>query len=318
MSGNFIISHDPETLPAPLLGAVVAIGNFDGVHRGHAGVIERAKALAARLHKPCAVLTFEPHPADFFGKSAVVFRLTPEVAKAQCLADLDIDGMIVFRFDAALSALTAENFVSDILVKRLNISAAVAGYDFHFGKARAGSPQFLKDAGARYGFAVEIVEKITADSHGSIEAVSSTSTREMLQNGDVRSAAQALGHPYFVLGTVVKGEQIGRTLGFPTANIRLDVSNRLRHGIYAVRIKYSGKLFNGVASYGRRPTFDNGAPLLETFLFDFNESLYGRELSIIFVDWIRPELKFDSIDALKVQMQDDARVAKERLADLSH
>lgn len=318
MDAVFTISHDPLSPPPALCGAVVAIGNFDGVHRGHAGVIARAKELAAKIGKPCAVLTFEPHPADFFGKTSVVFRLTPEAAKARRLAELHLDGMLVFSFDAALSSLSAEDFVSQILVKRLGISAAVAGYDFHFGKARAGSPQFLIDAGARYGFAVEIVEKITADAQGSIEAVSSTKTRELLEAGDVKRAGQALGHPYFVLGTVIQGEQIGRTLGFPTANMQLDGSNRLRHGIYAVRVLVDGKTYDGVASYGRRPTFDNGAPLLESFLFDFSGNLYGKALEVQFVDWIRPELKFDSVEALTDQMQDDVRVAKESLAQLHH
>lgn len=311
---SFILSHNPASPPAGLNGAVVAIGNFDGVHRGHAGVIARARALAAKLGKPCAVLTFEPHPADYFAHTAVVYRLTPEAAKARCLANLQLDGMVVFSFDAALSSLSAEEFVAEILVKRLNISAAVAGYDFHFGKARGGTPQFLCEAGKRYGFAVEIVDKITADAQGSIEAVSSTKTREALEIGNVKGAALALGHPYFVIGTVIKGEQIGRTLGIPTANMKLDASNRLRQGIYAVRVVVDGKTHDGVASYGRRPTFDNGAPLLESFLFDFSGDLYGKELEVQFIDWIRPELKFDGIEALKVQMQDDVRVAKERLS----
>jgi riboflavin kinase/FMN adenylyltransferase len=311
---SFLIAHDPTCPPDGLAGAVVAIGNFDGVHRGHAAVIERAKALAKKLNRPCAVLTFEPHPADFFGKGRVVFRLTPEGAKARALADLGLDGMIVFSFDAALSGLSAEEFVADILHRRLAISGAVVGYDFHFGKGRSGSPAFLAEAGKRYGFTVEIVEKITADAAGSLDAVSSTATRKALEAGDVKTAALMLGHPFFALGTVIKGEQIGRTLGIPTANIKMDASSQLRHGIYAVTAKVDGQHYQGVASYGRRPTFDNGAPLLETYLFDFSDDLYGKQIEIAFIDWIRPELKFDSIEALIAQMQDDVRVAKEKLA----
>eukprot|EP01037_Dinobryon_pediforme_P014123 gene14123-14242_t len=313
MSQPFIF-HDPVHPPAHLSGAVVAIGNFDGVHRGHAAVIARARALAQKLGKPCVVLTFEPHPADFFQKNTVVFRLTPESAKAQALSALGLDAMVVLSFDTTLSNLTAEQFVAEILVKRLAISGAVVGYDFHFGKARGGSPMFLCEAGARYGFTVEIVERITADADGSIEAVSSTATRTALEQGDVKLAARLLGHPFFVLGTVIRGEQIGRTLDMPTANLKMDISSRLRHGIYAVKVRVGGTQYDGVASYGRRPTFDNGAPLLESFLFDFSGDLYGQEIEVAFVDWLRPELKFDSIEALKVQMQDDARLARARLA----
>jgi len=195
MSQSFVV-HDPACLPAHLRGAVVAIGNFDGVHRGHAAVIARAKALAHKLGKPCLVVTFEPHPADYFSKTYGVFRLTPEAAKARALAVLGLDAMVVLRFDDALSGLSAEAFVADILVKKLAICGAVVGYDFHFGKARGGSPEFLRQAGARHGFDVEIVEKITADAHGSIEAVSSTATRKALEQGDVKQAAQLLGHPF--------------------------------------------------------------------------------------------------------------------------
>eukprot|EP01037_Dinobryon_pediforme_P009436 gene9436-9516_t len=315
MSHPFIL-HNPAQPPEHLAGAVVAIGNFDGVHRGHAAVIARAKALAKKLGKPCVVLTFEPHPADFFQKSTVVFRLTPEAAKARALAALGLDGMVVLSFDAALSSLTAEEFVADILVKKLAISGAVVGYDFHFGKARGGSPAFLREAGARYGFVVEIVEKITADDDGCIEAVSSTATRAALEQGDVKQAARLLGHPFFAIGTVIKGEQIGRTLDMPTANIKMDPSSRLRHGIYAVRVRVGEAVYGGVASYGRRPTFDNGLPLLESFLFDFSGDLYGKGIEVAFVDWLRPELKFDSIEALKKQMHEDARLARERLAGM--
>jgi len=205
MSQSFVL-HDPASLPAQMQGAIVAIGNFDGVHRGHAAVIARAKTLAHTQGRPCLVLTFEPHPADFFSATSHVFRLTPEAAKARALAALGLDGMVVLRFDAALAGLSAEEFVAEILVKKLAIGGAVVGYDFHFGRARGGSPQFLREAGARHGFAVEIVEKITADADGPIEAVSSTATRKALEAGDVKLAAHLLGHPFFALGTVIKGE----------------------------------------------------------------------------------------------------------------
>jgi riboflavin kinase/FMN adenylyltransferase len=307
---DFIVAINSDATSAGLAGAVVAIGNFDGVHRGHVAVIKRAEALAQRLKKPCAVLTFEPHPSDFFLGSNTIFRLTPCDTKAVALARRGIDGMIVLRFDAALAALPAEAFVRDVLVGRLKVAAVVAGYDFHFGKDRSGTPAFLIEAGQRYGFAVEIVERIAADASGSIEAASSTATRAALELGDVTCAQDLLGHPYFVIGEVIHGEKRGATLGFPTANLRLDASNRLRHGVYAVEVRLGEATYGGVANYGRRPTFDNGAPLLEVFLFDFSGDLYGQTIEVAFVGFIRGEEKFSSLDALKAQIKCDEAAAR--------
>ena len=311
---SFTRALNPPPLPAELAGCVVAIGNFDGVHRGHRAVILRAQALARQLGKPCAVLTFEPHPADFFGGKSVIFRLTPEEAKARCLARLGLDGMIVLAFDASLAALSAQAFVADVLVGRIGVSAVVAGYDFHFGKARAGTPQFLAEAGRHHGFGVEIVARIAQDAAGSIEAVSSTATREALLRGDVMSARTLLGHEYFIVGTVIHGQKLGRTLGFPTANIALDPSCRLATGIYAVRVILDGHTNGGVASFGHRPTFDNGAALLEVFVFDFSGDLYGREIEVAFVARIRGEEKFGSAEALVARMQVDEAEARAVLA----
>ena len=310
----FVIARDPAAPPPGLENCVVAIGNFDGLHRGHKAVIARARSLAARLKRPCAVLTFEPHPSDYFARSQVIFRLTPSEAKARMLMRLGLDGMIVFSFDVALAGLSAADFVAEILSRRVGASAVVAGYDFHFGKGRAGGPQFLKDAGARLGFLVEIVDKISADAAGSLDAVSSTATREALEAGDVARARALLGHDYFIVGEVIEGKQIGRTLGFPTANIAPDGSRRLRHGIYAVRVVVDGAVHDGVASFGRRPTFDNGAPLLEVYVFDFSGDLYGKNLEVAFVGFVRGEAKFDSIDALTARMREDAVAARALLA----
>lgn len=306
---------DPRDPPAGLAGAVVAIGNFDGVHRGHVAVIKRAEALARRLGKPCAVLTFEPHPSDFFLGPNTIFRLTPCGTKAVALARLGIDGMIVLRFDAALAALPAEAFVRDVLLARLQVAAVVAGYDFHFGKNRSGTPAFLIEAGTRYGFEVEIVERIAADESGSIEAASSTAMRTALESGDVERAKDLLGHPYFVIGEVLHGEKRGASLGFPTANLRLDASNRLRHGVYAVEVRLGETIHGGVANYGRRPTFDNGAPLLEVFVFDFAGDLYGATLEVAFRGFIRGEEKFASLDALKAQIKQDEATARAMLGN---
>lgn len=311
----FVLAIDPATAPPGLAGAVVAIGNFDGVHRGHIAVIERAEALAHRLGRPCAVLTFEPHPSDYFRGPNTIFRLTPLEAKARIFKRLGLEGMIVISFDAALARLPAEDFVAEILLRRLGVRAVVAGYDFHFGAGRTGTPAFLKEAGARHGFEVEIVARIAADSADEREAASSTATRAALEAGDVERAAHLLGHPFSILGKVVEGQKLGRTIGFPTANILPDPSCRLRHGIYAVRAEVGGRVCDGVANYGRRPTFDNGPALLETYLFDFDGDLYGQTMEVFFVGWIRAEAKFPSIDALVAQIRDDEAQAKEILRE---
>lgn len=311
---HFIVARDPRSPPPDLSGAVLALGNFDGLHRGHKGVIARAKALADKLRKPCAVLTFEPHPADFFAGSAVIFRLTPPEAKAALLGRLGLDGMIIMSFDAGFAALTAEQFTRDILSRRLGVSAVVAGYDFRFGAGRQGDAEFLKREGARLGFSVEIVERISKDEAGSLDAVSSTATREALERGDVALARSLLGSPYFIEGVVIHGEKRGRHLGFPTANIALDPSNRLRYGVYAVTLECRGVVYPGVASFGRRPTFDDGPPLLEVFLFDFSGDLYDERVEVVFYGFIRGEEKFSSIDDLVARMRADVTEAKEILA----
>jgi riboflavin kinase/FMN adenylyltransferase len=301
----FIVARDPVAPPAGLEGAVAAVGNFDGVHRGHKGVIARAQALAAHLGKPCVVVSFEPHPADFFAGKSVIFRLTPPQAKAAQLERLGLDGLILLTFDAAFAALSAPDFAEEILARRLGLSAVVAGYDFRFGAKRAGDAAFLQAESERLGYAVEIVERIAQDEAGSLDAVSSTATREALEIGDVGLANRLLGHPYFVEGVVERGKQLGRTLGFPTANIALDPSNRLRYGVYAVTLTVDGVTRDGVASFGRRPTFDNGPPLLEVFLFDFEGDLYDKMAEVAFFGYIRGEEKFVSVAALVARMEDD-------------
>ena len=304
---------DPAGPPPGLAGAVITIGNFDGVHRGHRAVINRARTLAEKLSCPCAVLTFEPHPADFFKGPNTIFRLTPRDAKARALKGLGIDGMIVFTFDKVLASLSAEAFIVEVLVRRLKVRAVVAGYDFHFGAGRSGSPTLLKEAGNRLGFAVEIVERVLAAAADINEAASSTAARAALEAGDAERATRLLGHPFAIMGKVIHGQELGRTLGFPTANLLPDRSCRLRHGIYAVRAIAGTNIYDGVASYGRRPTFDNGPTLLEVFLFDFSGDLYGETIEVLFIGWIRAEVKFDSAAALLAQMQRDETRAREIL-----
>jgi riboflavin kinase/FMN adenylyltransferase len=315
-AASFIVAVDPLAAPRGLEQAVYAIGNFDGAHLGHAAVIGRARRLAAELRAPSAALTFEPHPADFFAGRPVVFRLTPPPIKARALEALGLDGVVTLSFGAALAGLTAEEFVTKILVDRLGVRAVVIGWDFHFGKGRGGSPAFLVEAGARHGFRVDVIEKVEADAAGG-PAISSTEIRRALEAGDVAKAARLLGRPYAVEGEVIHGRQLGRTLGVPTANIALSPANKLAHGVYAVRATVEGKLYDGVASFGTRPTVDDGAPLLEVFLFDFSGDLYGKTMEVAFAAYLRPELKFDGLEALKARMEQDKAEARAALGGAS-
>jgi len=288
----------------------VAIGNFDGVHRGHRAVIGAAIERARALGRPAAALTFDPHPRTFFRPDLPVFRLSTERDKMRLLAATGLDGAVILRFDAVLAATSAQDFIARILVGRLGIAGAAIGFDFHFGKDRQGSPAYLAGQGAELGFAVDIVPPLQDEGR----PVSSGAVRAALAGGKVVEAAELIGAPWFVSGEVIHGEKRGRDLGFPTANLRLDASCGLKHGIYAVRAKVDGRLIDGVASFGRRPTFDNGAPLLEVFLFDFAGDLYGRTIDVAFIGWIRGEEKFASIDALKRAMDGDVVRAKDALA----
>jgi riboflavin kinase/FMN adenylyltransferase len=309
LHSSFVVSVDPTAPPPALKGGVYAIGNFDGVHRGHLAVLTRARDLARALGAPSAALTFEPHPADYFAGRPIVFRLTPFAEKAAALADCGLDGAVSLSFDAELAGLTAQAFVEDVLMRRLDLSAVVVGADFHFGKGRSGSPRFLQEAGERYGFRVVIADKVEANG----EAISSTAIRKALEHGDVAAAAVMLGRPYRVSGEIVAGQKLGRTLGVPTANMALAPTNRLAFGVYAVRAQLGERPLDGVASFGVRPTVDDGAPLLETCLFDFDETIYGREMLVDFVARIRPELKFRDLEELKGAMQADMAAAREIL-----
>jgi riboflavin kinase/FMN adenylyltransferase len=309
-SKPFVVATDPVSPPEGLDRAVVAIGNFDGIHRGHVAVIRRAEALGRELGRPCAVLTFEPHPSDYFRGAGTIFRLTPRDAKAKALERLGIDGMVVVTFDAALAALAPRDFVAEILVRRLHVCAVVVGYDFHFGAGRKGTPEFLRREGLGLGFRVEIVARVAVGAGNADLAASSTATRAALEAGDVERAAACLGHPFVVMGEVVAGNKLGRALGFPTANLVPDPSCRLRYGIYAVHVTVDERIYDAVASFGRRPTVDNGPALLEVFLFDFSGDLYGKVIEVSFAAWIRPEEKFATLDALKAQITEDCARAK--------
>jgi riboflavin kinase/FMN adenylyltransferase len=293
-----------------LVGAVVAIGNFDGVHRGHKAVIAAAEKRAEMLGRPAAALTFEPHPRIFFNPGEPLFRLTDAATKLRLLAATGLDGAIVLTFDDALANLTAEDFVARILVERFAVSGAAIGFNFQFGANRSGSPDLLAAEGRKRGFAVDVVPPLQDRGR----PVSSQPIREALAAGRLDAAAELLGYPWFISGTVIHGDKRGRELGFPTANLKPDASCGLRHGIYAVRVAVGGRRYDGVASFGRRPMFDAGAVLLEIFLFDFSGDLYGATIDVAFIAFIRDEAKFASAKELIRQMGEDSRLAREALA----
>jgi len=306
----FVVVRDQGPGLDALKGAVVALGNFDGVHLGHRQVIATAQARAATLGALAAVLTFEPHPRIFFKPDEPLFRLTDETNKLRLLAATGLSGAVVMTFDAGLASLSAQDFVDRILIDRLAIAGAVVGSNFHFGRQRTGSPDFLIAEGKRRGFAVDIVPVFT---HGG-RPVSSGPIREALAGGNVGEAADLLGYPWFVAGRVIEGDKRGRELGFPTANLRLDPDCRLRYGIYAVRVGIGDQRYGGVASFGRRPMFATPTPLLEVFLFDFSGDLYGRSIDVAFISWIREEMQFAGVAALIAQMDKDSAQARAMLA----
>jgi len=304
-----------DPLPPGLSGGVVAIGNFDGVHRGHQAVLGTAADIARRDGLPLICLTFEPHPRTVFRPDQPVPRLTPAPMRARLLEALGFDAVVEQAFDKSFAAIEPEAFVSEILVDRLRARHVVAGFDFHYGRRRAGTPETLSTAGDKHGFETTLVPALGGEDG---EIVSSSRIRTMLEAGDVAAAAEYLGYRWTIGGSVQEGQKLGRTLGYPTANLLLMPDTILRFGIYAVRLRRGdGSLHDGVASFGRRPTFDNGAALFETFLFDFSEGLYGEPVTVSLFAFLRGEEKFDSAEALIAQMDRDSAAARQILADVS-
>ncbi|MGX5665280.1 bifunctional riboflavin kinase/FAD synthetase [Rhizobium daejeonense] len=303
-------------LPESLKGGVIAIGNFDGVHRGHQTVLNRALDLSRERGVPALVLTFEPHPRSVFRPDQPVFRLTPPPLRARLLEAMGFHSVIEYPFDREFSNRSAEEFVHSILVEWLGASEVVTGFDFHFGKGREGGPAFMMESGRRYGFGVTLIDAFRDE--GS-EVVSSSRIRSLLRDGDVAQAAGLLGYRFTVEAEVIKGQQLGRTLGFPTANMALPPEAELKPGIYAVRLRRpDGSLHDGVASFGYRPTVtDDGAALLETFVFDFSGSLYGEHCRVSFFGHLRDELKFAGLEPLVEQIRKDEEEARALLAGVA-
>jgi riboflavin kinase / FMN adenylyltransferase len=298
-----------DSVPVELRGAVVAIGNFDGCHLGHQRVLAAARE-AARVHgEPALVLTFEPHPRDVFAPEPFMFRLCDADGKARLVEALGFDGIVIMPFDRDLAAVEAQDFVSRFLVGALEVKGVVVGADFHFGRQRKGTPAFLAEAGERYGFSVSQLD-ILQDER---EPVSSSRIREALSGGDVDLANYLLGYHWRFDGKVIDGDHRGRELGYPTANIAPAPNFALAHGVYAVRAKLSGRVLDGVASFGK-PMFGDASPPFEVHLFDFDEQVYGQYIEIALVGFVRGQIRFDGLDALIAQMDEDSAKAKQMIA----
>jgi riboflavin kinase / FMN adenylyltransferase len=297
-------------LPASVRGGAVALGNFDGVHLGHRQVLAFAQAEAAKVDGPSVMLSFEPHPRSLFQPDVSLFRLTPPAIKrAEALA-AGMSAALFLNFDRALAGLSAEDFIDQVLVKALDARAVLAGPDFRFGKARRGDMVMLAEAGAKVGFKVVTTPPFALDG----EIVSSSGIRQALTDGNIAKATAWLGRPWRVEAVVQHGDKRGRLLNYPTANLHLDPATGLKLGIYAVRVKVGSEVHQGVASFGKRPTFDNGMAKLEVHLFDFAGDLYGQTIGVEFIAFLRPEAKFDGIEPLIRQMDKDSAEARRILS----
>ena len=301
-----------DPVPANLRGAILALGNFDGFHLGHQAVVGEAIAWAKAENRPAIVATFDPHPVRHFVPDAAPFRLTTLDQREELFAAAGADAMLVFHFDGELAGTTAGDFVGKLLGEQIGAAGVVTGEDFTFGKARGGNIAVLRREGATCGIGVRTVGPVMDKS----EPVSSSRIRVALQAGDCAEAARLLTRPFAIRGTVEHGDKVGRTLGYPTANLPLGTYLRPRYGIYAVTGRLpDGRVLNGAANLGVRPTFDPPKELLEPYFFDFAEDLYGQEIEVAFHHFIRPEAKFDSLDALKVQMDADCDEARRLLTN---
>jgi riboflavin kinase / FMN adenylyltransferase len=302
-----------HAVPERVKGASLAIGNFDGVHRGHRAVVSTAKAKASESKIPMGAMVFEPYPRKYFQPRKPLFRLTPLPRKLELLSNHGCDFTAVIPFNRTVAEFTAAEFIREILVEGFAIKHASVGYNFFFGKGRGGNPSVLAEQGRLGGYEVTVV-----DPQGYAgEIFSSTRIRELLAEGDAAAAAEMLGYWWRISGVVEGGAGRGQGLGFPTANIRLEEGVSLKHGIYAVHAYVDGLKLQGASYLGTRPTFDAGLPLLETFLFDFDGNLYGKTIEIEFVAFVREDAKFRSAESLSTQMVADCAKAKDILDHLS-
>ena len=300
-----------SAVPAHLRGGIVALGNFDGFHQGHQAVVGRAVDRARLESKPALVATFDPHPMRYFRPDSPWFRLTTLEQRERLILAAGVEAMLVFQFDRDFAAVTAPDFVTEWLVRRMGVAGVVTGEDFTFGKARGGDVDLLRMLGKGHRLSVDTVAPVMEGER----AISSTWIREALQAGDCETATRLLTRPHTIEGVVEPGDRRGRELGFPTANIPLGNFLRPRYGVYAVRGKLeSGRVLDGVANLGIRPMFDPPKELLEPHFLDFDGDLYGQRIEVALVSFLRDELVFDDISALKAQIARDAEQARKRLA----
>ncbi len=294
--------------PANLRGAVLALGNFDGIHQGHHALLTAANEVARKQHKPLAVMTFEPHPRHVFGIGNQQFRLTPLRTKYQQLQDAGVDALFVPHFNPAFAAISADDFIQWHLHENLNIHHVFVGYDFKFGAKRQGDGELLTRAGQRYGFETSIIDAQHAED-GLV--CSSTRIREFIRNGEIAAANNLLGWPWQFESRVLRGQQLGRTLGFPTINVALGNLVRPKYGVYSAAVRADdNRWYQAVVNIGIRPTVDGSTEVCEAHLFDMNEDWYGKHVTIRLGTFIRSERAFESLEALKQQITKDIEDAK--------
>jgi riboflavin kinase/FMN adenylyltransferase len=300
------LTHD-QPMPESLKGCVLALGNFDGFHLGHQAVVNRAITLGFHERRPVVVATFDPHPVRYFKPDVPPFQLTTLDQRERLFAHAGADGMLVFNFDKGLATTSAEDFVGEVLGRQLGVAAVVTGTDFTFGRGRAGNAEVMRELGAKHRIHAETVAPVILDG----EPVSSSRIREALAVGDTATATHLLTRPFAVEAVVEHGDGRGRGFGYPTANVSLGRYQRPAHGIYAVRVRLDNESeHSGVASFGVRPTFEERDEFLEAHIFDWDGDLYDRTIEIDLIAWMRPEAKFDSVEALIEQIGKDAEEAR--------
>jgi len=303
-------------LPEDFRNSSIAIGNFDGMHQGHCKVISRAGIFAHERGVPWGVLTFEPHPREIFDIDKPLFRLTPFDMKARQIEAMGVEFLVVIHFDNEFAKITADEFVDQVIVQGFEASYVVSGFNFAFGHKRAGNTSFLQMKGEQFGFGTTGIKQVLDDTG---EIISSTRIRKFLLDGNPRAAGNLLGRNYEIEGIVSQGDQRGRKIGFPTANIKLDDHMRIANGVYAIKAGIGHGpdtvWHDGVANLGYRPTFNGSQCVLETHLFDFDEDIYDAYLRVALIDFIRPEQKFDGVEGLTVQIKKDISQSKSILID---
>ena len=296
--------------PPALKGAVLAIGNFDGVHRGHQAVLNEVKRFAAAESRHAGAVIFEPHPREFFAPDQPFFRLTPLPVKLELLEALGLDQTFVLTFDKTMASMSADDFASEAVCKGFGASHVVVGYDFTYGKGRTGSVEHLAAIGKSQGYGVDVVSPVTLE--GGVTFSSST-IRDHLRRGEVREAAEQLGYWWRARGRVAKGAGRGKGLGFPTLNFKLAPGQDVCHGIYAMRVHHAGQRYHAAGYVGPRPTFGAGEPALEAYLLDFSGDLYDHVVEVELIDFVRPDHTFETADALAAQMAEDCKRVQEIL-----